>query len=85
MKKPPQAVKTEHQRSRKKVDSITIDAAIQSIDALETPTPQAAKVFSLLKSWLGDTSGYDEATLPQLERALDKERDRAGARRLFDE
>ena len=35
------------------------------------------------KSWLGNESGYDEETWPKLKKALNQERDRVGARRLF--
>jgi hypothetical protein len=55
------------------------------LNGLKAPTPQAAKVFALLKTWLDDESGYDEETLPELKKALDAERDRVGARRLFDD
>ena len=39
---------------------------------------------ALLDEWLKDESGYDEETWPALKKALDEERDRVGARRLFD-
>jgi hypothetical protein len=52
---------------------------------MEPGTPKAAKVLSLLKSWLKDDSGYDERTWPKLKQALDEQRVRVGAARLFDE
>jgi hypothetical protein len=36
----------------------------------------------LLESWMADTSGYDEATWPELREALEENRG-ASARRLF--
>jgi hypothetical protein len=42
-------------------------------------------VIRLLDSWLADESGYDEETWPELKKALDEERRRVGARRLFDD
>jgi hypothetical protein len=71
-------------RRTAKVKGRTIESAIEAINAIEPPTPEAARVLALLKSWLADDSGYDEETWPQLKRALDEERDRVGARRLFD-
>jgi hypothetical protein len=68
-------------RSKPKTD---IAAAKALLDGLKAPTPQAAKVLALLKTWLEDESGYDEETWPELKKALDAERDRVGARRLFD-
>jgi hypothetical protein len=62
-----------------------IAATIAFIDGLKPPTPQAATLFELLKSWLRDESGYDEETWPKLKKALDEERKRVGARRLFDD
>ena len=41
-----------------------------------------ALVASLLDDWLGDQSGYDEATWPELKASLD--RDRLSSRKLFD-
>lgn len=50
----------------------------------KAPTPKAAKLIALMREWLDDESGYDEEALPELMKALDAERDRVGARRLFD-
>jgi hypothetical protein len=52
---------------------------------MQPGTPKAAKVLSLLKSWLKDDSGYDERTWPKLKQSLDDQRVRVGAARLFDE
>ncbi len=60
-----------------------IAATIAVIDEIKPPSAQAAKAIALLKSWLVDESGYDEETWPQLKEALDRERQRVGARRLF--
>ena len=48
-------------------------------------TIKAAKAIALFKSWLEDESGYDEETWPKLKKALNQERDRVGARRLFND
>jgi hypothetical protein len=62
-----------------------VAATIAAMDQLEVDAPKAAKIVSLLKNWLADDSGYDENAWPQLKKALNRERDRVGARRLFDE
>jgi hypothetical protein len=61
-----------------------IQATLESLDAIDPRTPKVARLVVLLRSWLTDESGYDEQTWPKLKKALDKERDRVGARRLFD-
>ena len=61
----------------------TIAAAAAELDQIKTTLPKAANLIALLQSWLSDTSGYDEETWPKLNRALDRERSRVGARRLF--
>ncbi|ABG04872.1 hypothetical protein Rxyl_1925 [Rubrobacter xylanophilus DSM 9941] len=43
------------------------------------PKPGA---ISLLEEWMADESGYAEETLPELEKAID--RDRLGYRKLFE-
>jgi len=57
--------------------------SIAAIDGLEPASPKAAKVLSLLRSWLADESGYDEETWPRFRKALVQERARRGSRRLF--
>lgn len=51
------------------------DALIQQVE------PQ--NVIELLEQWMGDCSGHDENTWPELKRALDE--DRLSNRRLFNE
>ena len=60
-------------------------AAMAALDQLRAGNPRSAAVVSLLKRWLADESGYDEETWPKLKKAIDRQRDRVGARRLFDE
>jgi hypothetical protein len=40
-------------------------------------------VIRLLDEWMVDESGYDEETWPLLKKALNHERERIGARKLF--
>ncbi len=61
-----------------------ISETLARIGQLRVETPRAAQVIELLRSWLQDESGYDERTWPQLRKALDEERARAKARKLFD-
>ncbi|MFB2875936.1 hypothetical protein [Floridanema aerugineum] len=46
---------------------------------------QIDKVIQLLDEWMADESGYDEETLPELQVAIDRQRDLISASRLFDE
>ena len=46
---------------------------------------QIEKVIQLLDEWMADESGYDEETLPELQVAIDRQRDLVSAQRLFDE
>jgi hypothetical protein len=61
-----------------------VAATIEAIDQLRPVSHKGAAVVSMLKRWLTDDSGYDEETWPQLKKALDRQRKRVGARRLFD-
>jgi hypothetical protein len=61
-----------------------IAKAVAEIKKLKAPNRKAAKVLRLIEEWLKDDSGYDEEAWPELKKALDEERDRVGARRLFD-
>ena len=61
-----------------------IQAALQQLDEIKPRNTKTKKLISLLKTWLTDESGYDEEALPELKKALDIERKRIGARRLFD-
>ena len=72
-------------RASKSAKHAAILATLDSIKQIDPECPKATGVIELLKSWLEDDSGYDEKTWPKLRKALDKERTRAGARRLFDE
>ncbi len=40
---------------------------------------------ALIDEWLKDESGYDEETWPILKKAIEEDRARIGARRLFDD
>jgi hypothetical protein len=51
---------------------------------LEATAPNVKALIDLFRGWLNDESGYDEETWPKLKQALNRERARAGARRLFD-
>jgi hypothetical protein len=62
-----------------------IAAALAGLDEIKPKTPKAAKVIGLLKTWLNDDSGYDEQMWAKLKTALNGERHRVGASRLFDE
>jgi hypothetical protein len=87
MKKTTSSAKTRTggSRSRAKADQrAAIEATLERLDLLEPATPQAVKLLALLRSWLSDESGYDEQTWPKLKKALDEERNRIEARRLFD-
>jgi len=68
-----------------KVDKKKIAAAVVELNQLKPKSAKAARAIALFKSWLEDESGYDEETWPKLKRALNRERDRVGARRLFDD
>jgi hypothetical protein len=58
--------------------------AIAALDRLQPDSPKAKRILSMLRGWLSDESGYDEKAWPLLRRALDRERSRVGARKLFD-
>lgn len=60
-----------------------IAATLAELDQIEPGSAKAAKAIALFKSWLADESGYDEEVWPRLKKALEQERDRLGARRLF--
>ena len=64
-------------------DAVT--AALKDINRLTPSSAKATQTIALLKSWLKDDSGYDEQTWPKLKKALDQQRAKVGARRLFDE
>lgn len=73
-------------RSRSKATQrADIAAGLERLDALKPRSADAASLIGLLRSWLADESGYDEETWPKLKRALERERRRVGARKLFDD
>ena len=45
-----------------------IEMTLKSLAAIAPETPQATRLITLLRSWLGDESGYDERTWPKLKR-----------------
>ncbi|HVA45656.1 MAG TPA: hypothetical protein VNH11_04650 [Pirellulales bacterium] len=62
----------------------TISETLAELDRVETASPKAKPLIDLFRDWLTDESGYDEETWPKLKNALNRERARVGARRLFD-
>lgn len=46
-------------------------------------TDEGDPVIRMLEEWLADESGYDEEAWPILREALNRERERIGARILF--
>lgn len=63
----------------------SIQEAVAALARLEPASPKAKRIIALLRSWLTDESGYDEQTWPILKKALNRERVRVGARKLFDD
>ncbi len=72
-------------RRKKETQQARINTELDRLQHLKLENPQAAAMAKLLEEWLADESGYDEKTWPKLKKALDEERQRVGARRLFDE
>lgn len=70
-------------RSRKRAVPDQIISAQEALQQIKPASVKAAQVVSLLSSWLADESGYDEETWPQLKKALDEERGRVTAPRLY--
>ena len=68
-----------------KVQREAIAATISELNSIRPTDPKTIRVLGMFKEWLSDESGYDEAVLPRLKKAMNKERDRVGARRLFDD
>ena len=73
-------VKKAKQDSREQAISDTL----AELNRVEATSPKAKAMIELFRDWLTDESGYDEQTWPKLKKALDRERTRIGARRLFD-
>jgi hypothetical protein len=80
----PKARRKVARADRRNAHDEKIAAAIAALNDIRPPNPKAAKAIALFRSWLEDESGYDEKTWPRLKKALDQERTRVGARRLFD-
>jgi len=87
MKKPATASRRRRPRAAGKVAGrqAAISATLDRLNQIEPRTPKAVRVIALLQGWLKDKSGYDEKAWPGLKTALDQERARRGAERLFDE
>lgn len=77
-------LKKRGQPRRPSTDQARITRTLAQLDRIKPKTAKAAKALALLQSWLADESGYDEVVWPRLKKVLEEERDRAGARRLFD-
>jgi hypothetical protein len=67
-----------------KVSQAKITATIAELEQVKPQSAKVAEAITLSKAWLSDESGYDEQVWPRLKKALEKERERIGARRLFD-
>lgn len=59
------------------------DIAVLDDPAIEDLRRRNDAVMRLLDEWMADESGYDEETWPLLKEALNQERERVGARKLF--
>ena len=71
-------------RKATKKSTQAISDTLAELERLEAVSPRAKGLVELFRGWLTDESGYDEETWPHLKRALNRERARVGARRLFD-
>lgn len=71
-------------KASKKSRAQAIDETLAELDRLQHGSPKIREVVELFRGWLVDESGYDEETWPKLKKALNRERARVGARRLFD-
>jgi hypothetical protein len=80
----PKTRQNANQATRGNAHREKIAAVIAELDQIKPPSGKVAKAIALFKSWLTDESGYDEKVWPRLRKALEQERERAGARRLFD-
>jgi hypothetical protein len=79
--KPRRGTATSNRGSARKAK---IAALVDELNRLELRSPKVAEAIELFKGWLADESGYDEKVWPRLKKALEQERERVGARRLFD-
>ena len=64
-------------------DPELVPPAAVSADRAEGRPNRTDEVIRMLDEWMADESGYDEETWPLLKEALDRERERIGARKLF--
>lgn len=80
----PKAAKRAVKKSKKGSRAKAISDTLAELDRLEATSPKARAMIDMFRGWLKDESGYDEETWPKLKKALDRERARVGARRLFD-
>ena len=71
-------------KSKRASRAQAISDTLAELDRVEAISPKAKPMIALFREWLSDESGYDEQTLPLLKKALNRERARVGARRLFD-
>lgn len=76
--------KTPPKGSKQNGRASAISNTLAELDRIEASSPNAKALIELFRGWLTDESGYDEETWPKLKRALNRERARVGARRLFD-
>ena len=87
IRREPTSRKPAQARRRAKPKAKPPDSIAQTLVALDQMAPQSPKakrLVAVLRGWLMDESGYDEETWPKLKKALERERSRVGARRLFD-
>ena len=71
-------------KSQMKSRAQGIGDTLADLDRVEVTSPRLKPIIDVFRSWLTDESGYDEETWPKLKKALNRERERIGARRLFD-
>ncbi|HJT36144.1 MAG TPA: hypothetical protein VJ783_29245 [Pirellulales bacterium] len=70
-------------KARKKSRAQAINETLAELDRLDLSLPKVREAVELFRGWLTDESGYDEETWPEVKKALNHERARVGARRLF--
>ena len=71
--------------TKRSLPTVQPPTAILSLRKVEERRRRNEAMIQLLDEWMADESGYDEETWPLLKEALDRERERIGARRLFRE
>jgi hypothetical protein len=80
----PRAKPAGKKRSQRTSRAQAISDTLAELDKLKATSPNAKELIDLFRDWLSDESGYDKQTWPKLKNALNRERARVGARRLFD-